>query len=175
MASSLLISKCCREKPVLTTCWNCFFDLLLIAFIITVIHNGLPQRTLPLCLTVKLKCLWLAHREIIWLCPVKRREWHILSLKLIIPGDLLQAWSSSHFPTASPSLFCLLTLVPQCFFLALWKNLTSRPWQGGYFETLVCHPLGQPAFRIKLYSLPQHLISQIHWPIVWQAEGAWTL
>ena len=43
----------CREKLILTPCWNCFFDLLPIAFVIIIIHNGLLQRTLPLCLTVK--------------------------------------------------------------------------------------------------------------------------
>ena len=48
---------CCREKSVLTLYWNCFFDLLSIAFVIIIIPNGLPQRILPLCLTAKLKCL----------------------------------------------------------------------------------------------------------------------
>ena len=46
-----------------------FFDLLFIAAVITIMHNGLPHRTLPLCLNVKLKCLCSAHREIIWPCP----------------------------------------------------------------------------------------------------------
>ena len=46
-----------------------FFDLLFIAAVIIIMHNGLPHRTLPLCLNVKLKCLCSAHREIIWLCP----------------------------------------------------------------------------------------------------------
>ena len=36
------------------SCWNCFFDLLFIAFVIIIIQNGLPQGILPLCLTVKL-------------------------------------------------------------------------------------------------------------------------
>ena len=48
---------------------NYFFELLFIASIITVIHNVLPKRTLPLCLTVKLKSLCSAHREILWPCP----------------------------------------------------------------------------------------------------------
>ena len=39
------------RKPILTLCWNSFFDLLFVAFV--VIRNGLPQRILPLCLTVK--------------------------------------------------------------------------------------------------------------------------
>ena len=36
------------------------------------------------------------------------------------------------------------------------------------------HPLGQPAFWMKLYSLPYHLVSQTR-PIVQRAEQAWTL
>ena len=42
-----------EEKPIPTPCWNCFFDLLFIAFVIIIIQNGLPQRILPLPLTVK--------------------------------------------------------------------------------------------------------------------------
>ena len=45
-----------EKKPVLTPSWNCFFDLLFIAFII-IIQNVLPQRILTLCLTAKLKHL----------------------------------------------------------------------------------------------------------------------
>ena len=45
------------RKPILTPCWNCFSDLLFIAFVIIIIQNGLPQRILTLCLTIKLKCL----------------------------------------------------------------------------------------------------------------------
>ena len=33
------------------------FDSLSVAFAVTIIHSGLPQRILPLCLTVKLNCL----------------------------------------------------------------------------------------------------------------------
>ena len=46
----------CREKQTLTPCWNSFFDLLFVAFVTIVIHNALPQRILPLYLTVQLKC-----------------------------------------------------------------------------------------------------------------------
>ena len=46
------------RKPILTPCWNCFFDLPFIAFVVIIIQNGLPQKILPLCLTVKHKCLY---------------------------------------------------------------------------------------------------------------------
>ena len=47
----------CREKSILTLRWHCFFDLLFVAFVIIITQNGLPQRILPFCLTVKLQCL----------------------------------------------------------------------------------------------------------------------
>ena len=40
------------EKPVLIPCWNCFCDLLFVAFVIIIILNTLPQRILPLYLAV---------------------------------------------------------------------------------------------------------------------------
>ena len=50
----------------------------------------------------------------------------------------------------------------------LWSvnNLASRPWD--YFEVLASHVLGQ--LFSESFSLPQHLISQIHWPVVQRAE-----
>ena len=42
-----------QDSPVL----HVLFDLLSVTFVTVVTHNGLPQRILPLCLTVKLKCL----------------------------------------------------------------------------------------------------------------------
>ena len=41
-------------------------------------------------------------------------------------------------------------------------------------KLLVCHLLCQSAFGIKSYSWSQHLLVQIHWPIVVQAEHAWS-
>ena len=31
-----------EKKPLLTPCWKLFFDLLFVAFVITIIYNGLP-------------------------------------------------------------------------------------------------------------------------------------
>ena len=56
------------EKPILIPCWICFFDFTFV-FVIIIIHNGLPQGTLLLCLTVKLKWLCSVHRETIWPYP----------------------------------------------------------------------------------------------------------
>ena len=39
------------------------------------------------------------------------------------------------------------------------------PRPDGYFEILVCH-LGQLAFQIKAYPLPEHLIPWVYWPLM---------
>jgi len=65
---------CIQECPtgvtgkslLLTFCWVCFFDHnphFLVAFVIIIIYNVLPQRTLPLCLTTKIKGFCVTHRE----------------------------------------------------------------------------------------------------------------
>ena len=102
------VRECCREKPILTPCWNYFFDLLFIAFVITIIYNSLPQRTLPLCLTVKLKCLCLAHRKIIWPCPpVKKKRLTHPFQRLVIPLEMF-------CKTEDP-----FTLFPHCVSLSI--------------------------------------------------------
>ena len=81
---------------------------------------------------------------------------------------------SLYFPTVSPSLFCLLTLVPHCFFLSdLLKNLTSRPQCVGCFEALASS-FQSASSPIKVSFLPQYLVSWIHWPVVRWVEWAWT-
>ena len=77
------ITLCCREKPILTSRWSCSFDLLSFAFVVIIIQNGLPQRILPLCLTIKLKCLCSEP----WRCQEGRNE-HIPCLRFVILGDI---------------------------------------------------------------------------------------
>ena len=43
---------CCKEESVLSPFWIYFLDLLFVAFVIIIILNTLPQRILPLYLTV---------------------------------------------------------------------------------------------------------------------------
>ena len=57
-----LYSSCCREEPIVTPCWNCLFDLLFVAVVIIIIHKGMPQKTLPLCLTIKVS-LFISQRD----------------------------------------------------------------------------------------------------------------
>ena len=64
----------------------------------------------------------------------------------------------------------LFTLLPQLPPSLIQKRSGIRPQLDGYFEMLVCHLLSQWALQIKSYSLPQHLVSQIYWPIMWVAE-----
>ena len=54
---TLTVGNCCTEKAKFLHFGNGFFDLLFIAFATIIIQNGLPQRILPLCLTVKLSAL----------------------------------------------------------------------------------------------------------------------
>ena len=244
---------------------NSFSDLLFIAFVIAIIHTGVPQKILPLCLIVKLKSLCSAHRERIWPCPLvnsynkKKKLIHHFQ-RLALSGDVLQDCRPFllYFFTASP-LFCLLTSVPHCFSLSgsitepgiqtpkdgysetfssvvqscltlcdptdcstpgfpdsWWPHrlqhtklpfpspspraysnscpsnwwchpiisssvvpfsscLQSFPASGAFpIKTRVCHLLSQLNFWIKSYSLPQHIISWIHWSVMWWVEQTWT-
>ena len=130
-----LTSSRCGERSVLTPGWNYSFDLLSIAPAILIIHNGLPQRILPLCLTAQLKCLCSDPCP-----PVDCRKKEINTFPL--PEEIFARiqWSF-YFVSSPPSIS------------DLWKNLASRPGQYAYYETLVCHLLGQLACWIKLYSL----------------------
>ena len=133
-------------------------------------------------LDCKLKCLCSANRQIICPCsPMNRRYYHTPS----------EGWTflwrcfarlktlSLYFPSASPSLVCLLTLVPRCLFLSdLLNNLASRPQQDGYFEALACRLLGLPAPQLKsLPCLNTSSLGFIGLPFSEQSElglrGAW--
>ena len=121
------------------------FDLLFIAFVIIIIHNGLPQRTLPDC---KLKCLCSARETICPCPPVNRRLTH----PFLSPRDVLQDWIPFHFTPSLPfplySAFQLYFLIAS-FSLTLQKNLAPRPQQVGYFEAQACHLPSQLAPWIK--------------------------
>ena len=98
--------RCPRGKSILTPCWNGFFDLLSVAFVIIITHNGLPQRILPLCLTIKLKCLCSEP------CPPvdgrKEKTNTSLCLRLAILGDIRKIngifFFFTLFPHRPPSL-----------------------------------------------------------------------
>ena len=157
------------EQPILTPCWHCFFDLLFIVVAIIIIHDGLPQTTLPFCANGKLKCFCSAHRQIIWPClPLKGGDEHTAFKGWPFQGMFCNTEDPFYLTSSlSPVLYSAFSL---CFLiaslhLALYKNWAFRPWQDTYFGTLVCHLLGQPAFWIKLYTLPQYLVSWIHWPV----------
>ena len=50
------------EEPILTSCWNCFFDLLFIAFV-TIIKWPASENRIPLP-DCKLKCLCSEPRDV---------------------------------------------------------------------------------------------------------------
>ena len=82
--------------------------MLFIAFVIIIIHNGLPQGTLPLCLNVKLKCLCSAHKETIWPGPPVngfRKEDINPSPPQCWPSQAKLTAFLLYFLTSCPSLF----------------------------------------------------------------------
>ena len=91
--------------------WNCFFDLLFVAFVITMIYNDLPQRTLTPSLTVALKhiCSWQRDNLTLSTCEKKKLK-HL-------------------FPEAGLEMFCktedLFILLPQCLSSILPFEFTS--------------------------------------------------
>ena len=93
---------CCREEANSDSTWNCFLDLLFVAFVIIIIQNGLPQSILPLCLTVKLKCLCSES------CPPvggRKEEINTSSCpRLAILGDCWQDWWPFYFVSSLPPL-----------------------------------------------------------------------
>ena len=58
---------CCREEPILTPCWNCFFDLLSLLLLLQSYTMACLKGPCPSAWL--LKCLCSVHREIIWPCP----------------------------------------------------------------------------------------------------------
>ena len=86
------------EEPILSPCWICFFDfnlpIVLLTKKILFTHNGLPWRTLPLCLNVKPKCLCSGnhpgpdHR---WMTVRGNKLTHT-SQRLAIPGDICNTY-----------------------------------------------------------------------------------
>ena len=153
-----------QSKPVISKNQFWLFharSVSLATSVIIITHHGLPQRTLPAL--PAFKCLWLDQREIIWPHP--------------LVNDCKKKKLTHPLPEACHSRRCLhqlnglFTLFPHLHLISdPEKNLASRLWQDGYFETLVSHFLHQPAIQIKSYSLPQHPTLQVHWPLMQWAE-----
>ena len=94
----------CREEPILTPCWNCFFHLLFVAFVTIIIHTDLPQRTLSLFLTVKLK-----YQASQWLRIPKQRTvvWCLIQEDPMCPGAtklVHHYWASTYCRAHEPQL-----------------------------------------------------------------------
>ena len=105
--------KVAEKKPILTAYQNCFFDLLFIASVTIIIEKGLPQRILPLCLTVQLKCLYSEPCP-----PVAGRKEDINTYSCLRPailGDVCKMNGNFTLLLHPPPISDLL------------KNLASRP------------------------------------------------
>ena len=106
------------RKPVLTPCWKLFLWL---AFHCLYYYSSYTMA----CLEVPASLLDCKLKFSSWRQFVPDHLW-IQEINTSLPkaghslGDVLEDWRPFHFtsPSASPSLFCLLTLVPLCFFLS---------------------------------------------------------
>ena len=106
------------RKPVLTPCWKLFLWL---AFHCLYYYSSYTMA----CLEVPASLLDCKLKFSSWRQFVPDHLW-IQEINTSLPkaghslGDVLEDWRPFHFtsPTASPSLFCPLTLVPHCFFLS---------------------------------------------------------
>ena len=108
---------CCREKAnsdlmletISLTCFYCYNHT-----------QWLAWRTLPLCLSVNQSAfVQLLERQFV-LAHLWIEEVNTLSKGWTLPWRcfaILKTFSL-YFPTESPSLLCLLTLVPYCFFFS---------------------------------------------------------
>ena len=149
--------------------------LLFVAFVIIItkgmlsvaksVHNGLYLGTLPLCLNVKLKCLWSAHRETSWPCPPAngyRKEEMNTS-----PLDVGQA--RRYFARLMAFLLHLLTSSPSWFY--------KRKWHPDPDKMVLCGA-SPPSFWISGFlqrvTIPcLNTSSPSHRPVMRRAEWAW--
>ena len=146
---------------------NCFLDLLSIALVI--ILNGLPGGPWP--------SAQLLEREFV---PAHLWIEEINTPFLPEAGHSLERFCKTEDPFAFLS-HCLSLPIPPFDFgssllLSLWfikepgSQTPIRCWFWG-----ASLPSSQSAgSQIKVSSLPQHLVSRIHWLILWQAERTWT-
>ena len=105
----------CGTEPTLTPCCNCFFDLLFVAIVIIIEHNGLPQKTLPFSLIANVPFLSSLGDKLTLHTYEKKKLTH--TFQRLAHWDVLQDWKSIllYFLNVSSSLFCLLTLVSHNF------------------------------------------------------------
>ena len=141
MTFAVKLKFCYREKPVLTPCWNCFSDPFFITFLIIIIHNGPSQRSLSLCLNVKVPCLTPSP-------SVEGRKKEI---------NTSPAWGlpfQEIFARLMAFLLCFLT------FPLLWSikepEIQSHVWL--FWDISLTSPQSA-GLQIKSYFLPQHLVS----------------
>ena len=152
------------EEPKVTPCWNCFFDLLVVAIVIIIEHNGLPQKTLPFSLIANVPFLSSLGDKLTLHTYEKKKLTH--TFQRLAHWDVLQDWKSIllYFLNVSSSLFCLLTLVSHNFSPSGSIKEPGLQTLTRWFLRDISLPSSQPTVQRKSYSLPPHL-SQIHWSV----------
>ena len=137
---------CCRENPILAPCWSCFIDLLSFAFVIIIIQNVLPQRILPFCLTVALKCLFFrSQRNNLILPPVnscKKKE---------INTSLPWGWLFPEIFCNTYGPFYLLIVSLLCLF-ALFSHTTCPLRPPSLFYKRIWYPASSKMAILRYYS-----------------------
>ena len=147
---------CNREEPNLTTRWICFlyFNLCFHCFcsLKDTVYTQWPASGNPAPSAWMLNQSAFVQGSILTLCTCgwlqERRNEHIPSPRLAIPGHICKSYG-------------LFTLLPHRLPAALFYKRNWHPNSDKmvFLETLVCHLFGLPAFRIKSYPLPQHLVT----------------
>ena len=141
-------------------------------------HTTWPASEDAAPLPVKLKWLCSAQRETLTLCTCEwlwEKEINTSLPEAGRPGHVLQAWwlFLLSFLIAFPSLFCLLTFIPRGF--SLWSIKepgiqTRTRWL--FWDISLPSPLS--ASFPKSHSPCLNTSSPIYWPVMRQAERAWT-
>lgn len=125
---------------------TCFF----LALLSIAIHNGLPQRTLTLCLAVKLKCLCSSSQgDSLTFPTIERKRWTHPLQRSALGRDVLKDWRPFLLSFLYDLLLSLLSFgFESLLLLSIWLYLRTRHLdrQVDYLGTLVGPLLSQPAF-----------------------------
>ena len=142
-------------------------------------HSKWPVSEDATPLPVKLKCLCSAQRETLTLSTCEwlweKKEINTSLPEAGPPGHVLQAWWPFllYLLIAFPSLFCLLTLVARGFSLWSIEEPGIQTWTRWLFWDISL-PSSPSASFPKSHIPCLNTLSPIHWPVMKQAERAWT-
>jgi len=159
-----------------------FWRIWLIKIVVGKSQFWLNIESICLTLTFLSHCFCLLEEYCLYIKACLRELWpsvRVLNWSVFIQNPI-HLWMAGRKKLTNPLpkvcyfLFVLLYFLTSPHLCSVKEPDIQRPREDYYFETFVCHLLGQLAFWIKLYSLPQQLIPQIYWPVMQQAGQVWT-